>query len=66
MKEVKTLSKANPVRIPRELVKLAAVITVSVILYRWAHGYATTLRGYEAIGGEIFLPLLPWLVYLRD
>ena len=62
---MKARARSISFRIPRELVKLAAVIAASVILYRWAHGYATALRGYEAIGGEIFLPLLPWLAYLH-
>lgn len=45
--------------------KLAFCLVASLILYRWGHDYATAWRGYEAIGGEILLPLLPWLAYLR-
>ena len=45
--------------------RLALCIVASIILYRWAHDYATAWRGYEAIGGEILMPLLPWLAYLK-
>lgn len=61
---MKTLSKATPVRIPRELVKLLAVIAASVIMYHLGHEYATIQRGYEAIGGEILIPLVPLLIWL--
>ena len=61
---MKAITKTNPIRIPRELVKPALLIAAGVILYCWAHECATVQRGYEAIGGEIFLPLLPWLGYL--
>lgn len=37
-----------------------AIITgfVAGVAYLWAHHGATLERGYEAIGGEIFVPLL--------
>lgn len=63
---MKTLIKAktNPLRIPRAAVKTALLAAGAVILYHYAHACATAQRGYEAIGGEILIPLVPLLIWL--
>lgn len=51
--------------------KYTALTAAGVALYLWARGYANTQRGYEAVGGEVFLLALPlvWLmveITIRD
>lgn len=65
---MKTLTKAKAtrkaLRIPRAAVKIALLAAGTVILYHLAHEYATIQRGYEAIGGEILIPLAPLVIWL--
>lgn len=45
--------------------KWAAITACGILLFNWGHAAAYTQRGYEAIGGEIFLLFLPlfwWLI----
>ena len=42
----------------KNIVKTLAIVGVAVIAYELAHKAGTAERGYEAIGGEIFIPLL--------
>jgi hypothetical protein len=37
---------------------------VCVGLVPYFHGIETVKRGYEAFGGEFFLPILPFLLYI--
>ena len=48
----------------RTIVKSLVVVTVAVVLYEMAHNVATLDRGYEAIGGEVFVPLL--IIFAED
>lgn len=43
--------------------ELAAVITATAILFIMARASAYEWRGYEAIGGEAFVLLLPIIYY---
>lgn len=46
---------------------LAAVATIVVIvIYNAAHNVATAQRGYQAVGGEIFLLVIPYLIYVAN
>ena len=42
----------------KKIIKTLLIGAVAYIAYDLAHTYATMERGYEAIGGEIFLPLI--------
>ena len=42
----------------KAIVKTLVIGTLAVVVYAVAHEIATMMRGYEAIGGEVFLPLL--------
>ena len=44
------------------VVKWAAVVVASLILFIVAKDYALRERGYTAIGGEYMLPLLPLIL----
>lgn len=44
----------------------AAVMAVSLAMAAAAHAWATYARGYEAIGGEIFVLMLPAIGVLID
>lgn len=46
--------------------KLIASLAISVALFAAAHGYATTERGYEAIGGEVFAFAIPAAVAVAE
>ena len=48
----------------RTIIKSLVVGTVAVVLYEVAHNVATLDRGYEAIGGEVFVPLL--IIFAED
>lgn len=45
------------------LFELAAVLLVTAAAFAWGKGTAQTERGYEAIGGEYLLLLLPAIYY---
>lgn len=42
----------------RSVVKWFALVTVAIVSYQIAHKLGTAERGYEAVGGEIFVPFL--------
>ena len=42
----------------RAIIKGLALATVAIIAYEVAHDFGTAERGYNAIGGEIFIPFL--------
>ncbi len=48
----------------KTIIKTLAVGTVAVVLYAIAHKVGTMQRGYEAIGGEIFIPFL--VIFAKD
>ena len=45
------------------LFELAAVLLVTAAAFAWGKGTARIERGYEAIGGEYLLLLLPAIYY---
>lgn len=55
------------IRVNREAVKeaisLALHIAACALIYKLAHDAATARRGYEAIGSEPVLALIPLVVY---
>ena len=46
------------------IIKWAVVLLVSVLLYKLCHHIATLDRGYEAFGGEMFMFLIPFFVWI--
>lgn len=48
----------------KTIMKCALTLAVAIIAYILAHKAGTAERGYEAIGGEIFIPLL--IVFAED
>lgn len=44
------------------IVKWSTVLILSFVLYHILHDMATVKRGYNAIGGEIFMFLIPFFV----
>lgn len=42
----------------KKIIKKVALFTVAVIAFALAHKAGTAERGYEAIGGEMFVPVL--------
>lgn len=42
----------------RNIVKTLAIVGIAIVLYVFAHNLATAERGYEALGGEVFIPFL--------
>ena len=48
----------------KAIIKWVAIVTVAIVAYKLAHNAATNERGYEAIGGEIFVPLL--VIFAKD
>ena len=48
----------------KDIIKYTLILAVAVIAYILAHKAGTTERGYEAVGGEIFVPLL--IVFAED
>lgn len=48
----------------KDIIKYTAILAVAVIAYILAHKAGTAERGYEAVGGEIFIPLL--IVFAED
>lgn len=48
----------------KETIKYGALTVLGVCLFKMASEYALRERGYFAVGGEIFLLLLPVFYYL--
>lgn len=48
----------------KTIMKCALTLSVAIIAYILVHKAGTAERGYEAIGGEIFIPLL--IVFAED
>ncbi len=48
----------------KNVVKTLAIVGVAVGAYMLAHKAGTAERGYEAIGGEIFIPFL--IIFAKD
>ena len=48
----------------RFILKALGMTAFVVMAYIVAHNYATGERGYEAVGGEIFVPLL--IIFAED
>lgn len=46
------------------IIKYTLILAVAVIAYILAHKAGTAERGYEAVGGEIFVPLL--IIFAED
>ena len=46
------------------IIKWAIVLLASVMFYKVCHYVATLHRGYEAIGGEAFMFLIPFFVWV--
>lgn len=42
----------------KAIIKAVLVLAAAIVAYKLAHEAATIERGYEAIGGEVFIPLL--------
>lgn len=48
----------------KNIIKAIVIGTVAIVAYEIAHHFATIERGYEAIGGEIFVPFL--IIFAED
>lgn len=48
----------------KNIIKTLVIVGVSIGVYMLAHKVATAERGYEAIGGEIFIPFL--VIFAKD
>lgn len=46
------------------IIKWSIVLLASVMFYKVCHYVATLGRGYEAIGGEMFMFLIPFFVWI--
>ena len=46
------------------IIKWAVVLLVAVMFYKVCHYVATMERGYESIGGEMFMLLIPLFVWI--
>lgn len=48
----------------KAIIKAALILTAAIVAYILAHKAGTAERGYEAIGGEIFIPFL--IIFAED
>ena len=48
----------------KTIIKTVLIGAVAIVAYILAHETATAERGYEAIGGEIFIPIL--IIFAED
>lgn len=48
----------------KAIIKYTLILAAAIIAYIVAHKAGTEWRGYEAVGGEIFIPLL--IVFAED
>lgn len=49
-----------------QALKWAGIGAGAVLLYRWGAAWALEERGYQAVGGEILLLLIPLLYYIVE
>ena len=57
---MKKLFKGNG----KTIIKAILILAAAIVAYILAHKAGTSERGYEALGGEIFIPLL--IVFAED
>ena len=48
----------------KTIIKAFVIGTVALVAYQLAHKAGTMERGYDAIGGEVFIPLL--IIFAED
>ena len=48
----------------KNIIKTLIITTGAIVAYELAHKAGTEERGYEAVGGEIFVPFL--VIFARD
>lgn len=48
----------------KDIIKYTLILAAAIIAYIVAHKLGTEWRGYEAVGGEIFIPLL--IIFAED
>lgn len=48
----------------KNIVKTLAIVGIAIVAYVLAHNSATAERGYEALGGEVFIPFL--IIFAKD
>ena len=46
-----------------KIFKFLLILAITLTAYNWLHDYATVFRGVEAVGGEIVVFAVPFLVY---
>ena len=48
----------------KAIIKGVLTVVISIVAYQVAHKLGTAERGYEAVGGEIFIPFL--VIFAKD
>ena len=48
----------------KKIIKWFLIILLSVLLFALSNKFASLSRGYNAVGGEIFMLLIPFAVWI--
>ena len=58
------MKKAEKIKIIKKCIKWIFVFAISVITFVVTHKIATSDRGYNALGGEVFMLMIPFFVWI--
>lgn len=58
------MKKVKKIKMIKKCIKWVCVLTISVIAFVVTHKIATFERGYNAFGGEVFMFLIPFFVWI--
>ena len=57
------MKRVKKIKIIKKCIKWFCVLTISVIAFVVTHKIATSDRGYNALGGEVFMLMIPFFVW---
>ena len=58
------MKKAEKIKIIKKCIKWILVFAISVTAFVVTHKIATSDRGYNALGGEVFMLMIPFFVWI--
>lgn len=58
------MKKAKKIKMIKKCIKWVFVLAISVTVFIVTHKIATSDRGYNALGGEVFMLAIPFFVWI--
>ena len=58
------MKKVKKIKMIKKCIKWVCVLAISVTAFVVTHKIATSDRGYNALGGEVFMLMIPFFVWI--